>query len=82
MASFLSVFLFCINRGFRNCVEIHKFVSTFYLLVFVYHCLLQERVRACVCVWFTGGCIHAVCLCVVFKLIFMFLMFVVSSTGG
>ena len=32
--------------------------------------------------WFTGACIRAVCLCVVFNVIFMFLMFVVSSTGG
>lgn len=30
---------------------------------------------------FTSACIRAVCLCVVFSLIFMFLMYVLSSTG-
>jgi hypothetical protein len=42
----------------------------------------RARMCVCVCVWFTGACILAVCLCVVFNLIFMFLMFVVSGTGG
>ena len=54
---------------------------------------LGSRARVCVCGCVcvcvcggrggsTGACIHAVCLYVVFNLIFMFLMFVVSSTGG